>query len=117
MENNAYHHYRHSILLFLALDVAFAFIAAILMLAAVRSFAAEPMTQYTDVPSGAWYEQSAANLLLTGTLDASETRLRPGEPATRAEVMKVLVQATDEDLVYPATASFSDVPRSAWYFP
>lgn len=74
-------------------------------------------THYTDVQAGVWYEEAAAALLEFGALDRSEGRLRPNDLATRAEVLKLLVNVYGEDLVYPATPSFSDVPRTAWYFP
>jgi hypothetical protein len=74
-------------------------------------------TSYTDVQAGAYYEDAAAALLLSGALDPSETRLRPSDSATRAEVMKMLVSINGEDLVWPVAASFSDVSRTAWYFP
>lgn len=74
-------------------------------------------TSYTDVPTGAYYEEAASALLEIHALDASETRLRPSDLATRAEMMKLLVNLRSEPLVYPATPSFSDVPKTAWYFP
>ncbi len=79
--------------------------------------ASAALTSYTDVESGAWYEQSAANLLSSGALDASQVRLRPNDLSTRAEVFKMLVDLNDRVLEYPAVSSFSDVPRTAWYFP
>jgi hypothetical protein len=74
-------------------------------------------THYTDVEAGVWYEEAAAALLDSGALDAGETRLRPNELATRAEVLKLLVNVYGEDLVSPATPSFTDVSRDAWYYP
>lgn len=74
-------------------------------------------THYADVEAGVWYEEAAAALLETQALDESEPRLRPHDLATRAEVLKLLVQAYGEELVYPPQASFGDVSRSAWYFP
>lgn len=95
--------------------VAAAGLSAAMVLGATGVSAQE--THYADVEAGAWYEQSASNLLESGALDANETRLRPNDLATRAEVLKLLVNVYGEDLVYPGTASFSDVPRDAWYFP
>jgi hypothetical protein len=73
-------------------------------------------THYTDVPSGSYYEEAAFELLRTGALDSNEARLRPNDLATRAEVMKLLVNVNGTDLVTPATPSFNDVPKSAWYY-
>ncbi len=79
--------------------------------------ASAALTSYTDVESGAWYEESAANLLSSGALDATQAKLRPNDLATRAEVFKMLVDLNDRALEYPATSSFSDVSRTAWYSP
>ena len=72
--------------------------------------------QYTDVQAGVWYEQAADALLGAEALSSSETRLRPNDLATRAEVAKLLVHLNDVQLSAPASSSFTDVPRSAWYY-
>ncbi|NOS67661.1 MAG: CHRD domain-containing protein [Candidatus Peribacteraceae bacterium] len=74
-------------------------------------------TSYTDVPAGAYYEAAASALLDIGALDSKESRLRPGDLATRAELVKLLVNLTGETLLYPSSASFNDVSRSTWFFP
>lgn len=74
-------------------------------------------TSYSDVPAGAYYEDAAAALLLSGALDSREPLLRPNDAATRAEVMKLLVNVNGSTLVMPTQSSFSDVPRLAWYYP
>ena len=78
--------------------------------------AAAQQTHYSDVAPGVWYEEAAAALLDSGALDRNESRLRPNDLATRAEVMKLLVEVYDADMVNPATPSFSDVPRTSWYY-
>ncbi len=75
------------------------------------------MTHYTDVNGDAWYGEAAQNLLDIGALDSSETRLRPNDLATRAEMVKLLVRVNDEELSYPARSSFTDVAKTAWHFP
>jgi hypothetical protein len=90
--------------------------ASAIALSGVASVAAAD-THYTDVQAGVWYEEAAAALLESGALDESESRLRPNDLATRAEVLKLLVNVYGEDLVYPTTSSFSDVSKTAWYFP
>lgn len=90
-------------------------VGAATLLASGQAFAA--LTSYSDVESGAWYEASAAALLSSGALDASQSRLRPNDLATRAEVFKMLVDLNNEPLIYPAVSSFSDVARTTWYFP
>jgi CHRD domain/S-layer homology domain len=75
------------------------------------------VSSYTDVSPGAWYESAADNLLDIGALDPTETRLRPNDLATRAEMVKLLVRVNDEQLIYPARSSFTDVSKTAWHFP
>lgn len=89
--------------------------AFLLFLIPLSAFAQR--THYTDVPPGAYYEAAAEALLESNALDASETRLRPGDAATRAEVMKLLVNVYGATLISPSVASFSDVSASAWYYP
>lgn len=74
-------------------------------------------TSYTDVPSGAYYEDAASALLELHALDSSEPRLRPSDLATRAEMIKLMVNLRGEILAHPTRSSFSDVPTTAWYFP
>lgn len=93
-----------------------AFVGGLLLAANVPGAAAQK-THYIDVEAGAYYEEAAEALLDIGALDRSESRLRPADLATRAELVKLLVRLQDEELLYPAMPSFTDVPRSAWYFP
>src|SRR5256885_2106313 len=74
-------------------------------------------TPYSDVPVGAYYEDAAAALISAGALDRSESRLRPSDLATRAELVKLLVNLKNEPLLHPSVSSFNDVSRNAWYFP
>lgn len=73
-------------------------------------------TPFVDVPAGAYYEDAAAALLESGALDRTTT-LRPAALATRAELVKLLVNLNGTTLLYPNVSSFNDVSRSAWYFP
>lgn len=73
-------------------------------------------TPFVDVPTGAYYEDAAAALLDSGALDRTAT-LRPAALATRAELVKLLVNLNGTTLLYPSVSSFNDVSRSAWYFP
>ena len=88
-----------------------------LLLAGAPLHAQEKQTNYTDVSAGAWYEQSASALLDIGALDPTEAKLRPNDLATRAEMMKLMVRVNDEQLSYPARQSFTDVTKTAWYYP
>lgn len=73
-------------------------------------------TSFVDVPTGAYYEDAAAALLESGALDQTTT-LRPAALATRAELVKLMVNLNSTTLLYPTVSSFNDVSRSAWYFP
>ncbi|OIO53247.1 hypothetical protein AUJ46_05215 [Candidatus Peregrinibacteria bacterium CG1_02_54_53] len=73
-------------------------------------------TPFVDVPDGAYYEDAAAALLESGALDRTTT-LRPAALATRAELVKLMVNLNGTTLLYPNLSSFNDVSRSAWYFP
>lgn len=90
---------------------------ACVVLAQAVTPALAQQTHYTDVSAGAYYENAAAALLDLGALDARESRLRPGDLATRAELVKLLVNLKNEPLLYPSRSSFSDVALSAWYSP
>ncbi len=91
--------------------------AAGFLLLGMVQIAVAQKTQYTDVPAGAYYEDAAAALIQSGALDANEVRLRPSALATRAELVKLLVNLNEQELLNPAVASFNDVPRLSWYFP
>ncbi len=84
---------------------------------AVMPIASAQQTHYTDVPTGAYYESAASALIDIGALDSSETRLRPADLATRAELVKLLVSLKSQQLLYPSVSSFNDVSVSAWYSP
>lgn len=89
---------------------------SVMFLSSIPEASFAQKTTYADVQAGAYYEDAAAALLLNGALDSSETLFRPDNIATRAEVMKLLVKAYGTALVNPPTPSFSDVPRTAWYY-
>lgn len=74
------------------------------------------ITHYLDVEADAWYEEAADALLKSGALDETELRLRPNALATRAEVMKLLVNVSGRSMIMPPVASFNDVPKTAWYY-
>lgn len=89
-------------------------VSATLILASVSQAQAQK-TPFTDVPSGAYYEDAAASLLSSGALDA-EARLRPSNLATRAELVKLLVNLNRTPLASPRLPSFVDVSVGAWYY-
>lgn len=84
--------------------------------ASTLAFAQTPKTHYLDVEAGAWYEDAADALLRSGALDETELLFRPRSRATRAEVMKLLVNVSGRSMIMPPVASFNDVPKTAWYY-
>ncbi|TSC79232.1 MAG: peptidase S8 and S53 subtilisin kexin sedolisin [Candidatus Peregrinibacteria bacterium Gr01-1014_25] len=111
--------YRPSFLFTFLATLFTASVAILLILVATtgRAHAQARQTHYSDIEAGAWYEDAAAALLASGALDRSESRLRPGDLATRAEVMKMLVHLYGHTLISPSRPSFDDVPRTTWYYP
>jgi len=78
--------------------------------------AAPPRTHYKDVEPGVWYEEALSSLLEAGILDRSQLLFRGGDPALRAEMIKILVLADDKEIHTPTTSSFTDVQQSDWFF-
>jgi len=73
------------------------------------------LAAYTDVPSGSWYESAVS--ALSQYLDATQTNFRPGDLATRAEFVKLVVEMNGGILsTAPAVPTFDDVAPSAWYY-
>ncbi len=87
------------------------------LLAGATAPASAQTFRYTDVPSGAYYEGAAEALVELGALDSAETRLRPSDLATRAELAKLMVNLRGEALLRPSVRSFDDVSTTAWYYP
>lgn len=72
---------------------------------------------YSDVPGGSWYKEAVDAFVEAGYLDASQTRFRGGDPANRAEFVKLIVELNGGILsTPPAVRSFDDVMSSAWYY-
>ena len=70
---------------------------------------------FTDVASGAWYNNAVSTLTRAGILDGYEDgSFRPNASITRAEFTKIAVSFFKH--VGGASANpFNDVPESAWY--
>lgn len=70
---------------------------------------------FTDVASGAWYNNAVSTLTRAGILDGyADGSFRPNASITRAEFTKIAVSFFKH--VGGASANpFSDVPDSAWY--
>ncbi|MDA0376044.1 MAG: S-layer homology domain-containing protein [bacterium] len=75
------------------------------------------LAAYNDVPAGVWYGDSVNAFVDAGYLDATQARFRGGNPANRAEFVKLVVELNGGILsTPPAVASFDDVSTSAWYY-
>ncbi|MDD5623485.1 MAG: S-layer homology domain-containing protein [Candidatus Peribacteraceae bacterium] len=87
-------------------------VAAIMLTESSAVFAA-----YSDVPSGVWYGEAVQAFTDLGYLDAAQSRFRGGDPANRAEFVKLVVMLNGGLLsTPPAVPSFNDVPTGAWYY-
>jgi hypothetical protein len=77
-----------------------------------------PEHRYSDIPPGAWYEESVNTFLQLGILDATKSDFRPGDSALRAELAKVLGEfhgGVPKTPSYPL--QFDDLVQDAWYVP
>lgn len=72
---------------------------------------------YSDVPAGVWFEEAVESFVDNGYLDEAQTRFRGGDPATRAEFVKLIVMLNGGLFsTPPAVPSFDDVASGAWYY-
>jgi hypothetical protein len=79
---------------------------------------AAPKTPYTDVPQGAWYEDALKSFLDLGILDSTQETFRPGAPALRAELAKVLGKLQGKvPETWKKELRFDDLEGGAWYVP
>lgn len=71
---------------------------------------------FSDVPSSHWaleaIKQLAAQQIVNGV---SDSQFAPSANVTRAEFAAILARALKLDTTSSGTATFSDVPASAWY--
>ncbi len=70
---------------------------------------------FTDVASGAWYNNAVSTLTRAGILDGYEDgSFRPNASITRAEFTKIAVSFF-KHAGWASSNPFNDVPDSAWY--
>lgn len=80
--------------------------------------------RYVDVPPGSTFysyieclsNRRAVNGLFNWVDDAHNDEFRPNEAITRAQSIKSIVRAMGWPLRFPATPTFTDVPRSSPYY-
>lgn len=72
---------------------------------------------YADIPPDAWYAQGVQEFLSQEYLDSRQPLFRAGDPSTRAEFMKLVVELNGgilDDI--PLEPNFSDVSPGDWFF-
>ena len=71
-------------------------------------------TNFSDVEEGKWYTEAVNALASLGIIQGSNGKFRPNDPITRAEFIAIAMRFARQ--ASGATASFTDVSRSAWYY-
>jgi len=73
---------------------------------------------FSDVAQNAWFAPYVTNLQEVGIIDAEEF-FRPADGLNRAELVKMVIEATSgiEDYEPPAYPTFDDVPKESWFSP
>ncbi len=75
------------------------------------------LAAYSDVSAGVWYGDAVSAFTDAGYLDSTQARFRGGDPANRAEFVKLVVELNGGILsTPPAVASFDDTSTGAWYY-
>lgn len=72
---------------------------------------------FPDVPSYAWYRDYIYSAKISSIVDGYPDGLfRPENEITRAEGLKILLEAANIDLDHKWQGTFNDVPEYAWYY-
>ena len=85
---------------------------------------ARPSPRYTDVAVGDTFysyieclsNRRAVNGLASWVDDSHNDQFRPGDAVTRAQAVKAIVRAMGWTLAYPATPTFTDVPKASPFY-
>lgn len=93
-------------------------IAAFSMVAILSTFVVSTAFAgtYTDVPADSDYYAAVEALAAAGVLDTTKTTFKGTEELVRSEAAKLVVLAAGFDLENPATSTFADVAKTAWYY-
>lgn len=70
---------------------------------------------YKDL-AGHWVSDKVAALAGIGVVDGSEEEFAPDRTVTRAEFVKMLINAAQIKLISPESPSFEDVAKDKWYY-
>lgn len=74
----------------------------------------DPHRTFADIPAGSWFEAPMRAAEQYGIIQGDEAgRLRPHEPVTRADFLKMITLAFG--LPQNLSFQYTDVPRSEWY--
>ena len=74
-------------------------------------------TSYSDVAKDAWYYEAVESLTEQGVVNGDGTgRFNPDAPVTREQFVKMLLLATDTELL-DVQNPFEDVDTNEWYSP
>lgn len=74
------------------------------------------LASYTDIEQDAWYKIYLATAIKENIIEGySDNTLRPNDPITRAEALKVLVFASKKTLENYSTSPFTDVTSDDWF--
>jgi hypothetical protein len=74
-------------------------------------------TTFPDVEQGSFYEEAVEDFLEHGYLDSNQSRFRPADASTRAELTKLVIELNGGILNdSPDRPSFDDVRPGTWYY-
>ena len=80
-------------------------------------FPAVALSYYEDVPKRVWYEDAVLHFYAEEVLDRSQQNFRPADEATRAEVIKFILETNGGLLQKPPEQSaFIDVSKDDWFY-
>ena len=71
---------------------------------------------FSDVPASAYYYEAVEALVDSGVIDGTKGTYNPAGNLQRDEAAKFVVTAAGLAGDLPATATFSDVPKTGWSF-
>ncbi|MBF6614694.1 MAG: S-layer homology domain-containing protein [Chloroflexi bacterium] len=76
-----------------------------------------PCEEYSDVSSGQYFYQAVDWLTCRGIVSGyADGTFRPFNPATRAQIVKMVVAGEGWDLIAPEEPTFSDVQPADWFY-
>jgi hypothetical protein len=90
--------------------------ALVLFIMLTSSVSAEAAS-FSDVPANSWYSSYVSRLADRGIVDSTVSTYRPADSLNRAELVKMVITMIDglKGYTQPPTATFDDVPFSAWF--